>query len=125
MPYTKAGKSYKTYLNGRVALRTIPLKWWLRRVASTRTYRLPVLEKVFRVRAYCRPQPFEWSKYIDQLRYSAPEKKIIVEAGTIIAAGGINLSNVEEYAATGISVLVTSAPYCAKPADIQVKIEVV
>lgn len=125
MPYTKAGKSYKTYLNGRVALRTIPLKWWLRRVASTRTYRLPVLEKVFRVRAYCRPQPFEWSKYIDQLRYSAPEKKIIVEAGTIIAAGGINLSNVEEYAATGISVLVTSAPYYAKPVDIQVRIEVV
>ena len=51
--------------------------------------------------------------------------KKITYTGTIIAAGGINLSNVEEYAATGISVLVTSAPYCAKPADIQVKIEVV
>ena len=95
MPYTKAGKSYKTYLNGRVALRTIPLKWWLRRVASTRTYRLPVLEKVFRVHAYCRPQPFEWSKYIDQLRYSAPEKKIIVEAGTIDEAEMIMSSHAD------------------------------
>ena len=113
----------------------------------------------------CLPQPFDWTKHIDQLRYSAPEKKIIAEAdtideaemimsshadvvqldkltptdiaavlqlakkmtytGTIIAAGGINLSNVEEYAATGISVLVTSAPYYAKPVDIQVRIEVV
>ena len=51
--------------------------------------------------------------------------KKMTYTGTIIAAGGINLSNVEEYAATGISVLVTSAPYYAKPVDIQVRIEVV
>lgn len=45
--------------------------------------------------------------------------------GKLIAAGGINLSNIKEYAATGVSVLVTSAPYYAKPADMQVKLGVV
>ena len=42
--------------------------------------------------------------------------------GSLIAAGGINVGNVKEYAATGIPVLVTSSPYYAKPADIGVKI---
>lgn len=42
--------------------------------------------------------------------------------GTLIAAGGINLNNVQAYAATGVPVLVTSSPYYAKPADIGVKL---
>lgn len=41
----------------------------------------------------------------------------------LIAAGGINENNVDEFAATGVSLLVTSAPYYAKPADIRVVIE--
>ena len=40
--------------------------------------------------------------------------------GKLIAAGGIHQGNVKEYAATGVSVLVTSSPYYAKPADIKV-----
>lgn len=38
----------------------------------------------------------------------------------IIAAGGINLDTVEAYAATGVPLLVSSAPYYAKPADVKV-----
>ena len=36
----------------------------------------------------------------------------------ILAAGGINLSNVEDYAKTGIDAIVTSAVYFGKPIDI-------
>jgi molybdenum transport protein len=39
----------------------------------------------------------------------------------IAAAGGINPQNVAEYAAAGADVLVTSAPYFAKPRDVQVR----
>lgn len=38
-------------------------------------------------------------------------------------AGGVNLSNVAEYAATGVDLIVTSALYTAKPADIAARIE--
>lgn len=41
----------------------------------------------------------------------------------IAAAGGINADNAATYAATGCAILVTSAPYWAKPADVQVTIE--
>jgi molybdenum transport protein len=41
----------------------------------------------------------------------------------IAAAGGINASNAAEYAAAGADVLVTSAPYYARPTDIQVKFQ--
>ena len=41
----------------------------------------------------------------------------------VLAAGGINLSNVEEYGATGVDGIVTTAPYFAPPADVKVRIE--
>ncbi|ABD05766.1 modD protein [Rhodopseudomonas palustris HaA2] len=40
----------------------------------------------------------------------------------IAAAGGVNASNAAAYAAAGAQVLVTSAPYMAKPRDVQVRI---
>ncbi len=40
----------------------------------------------------------------------------------IIAAGGITAANAADYACTGAAVLVTSAPYYAKPADVKVSI---
>ncbi|MFS8035711.1 ModD protein [Xanthobacter sp. AM11] len=40
----------------------------------------------------------------------------------VAAAGGVNLSNAAAYAAAGAHVLVTSAPYWAKPADVKVVI---
>ncbi|TCO73252.1 ModD protein [Rhodovulum euryhalinum] len=43
--------------------------------------------------------------------------------GCLAAAGGINAANAAAYAATGAQVLVTSAPYYAKPADVAVTIE--
>lgn len=42
----------------------------------------------------------------------------------LAATGGINVQNVAEYAATGVTLLVTSAPYYSKPADIKVQIDV-
>jgi molybdenum transport protein len=39
----------------------------------------------------------------------------------IAAAGGINPQNAADYAAAGADVLVTSAPYFAKPRDVQVR----
>jgi molybdenum transport protein len=41
----------------------------------------------------------------------------------IAAAGGINPDNVADYAATGVDLLITSAPYFAKPRDVQVTFE--
>ncbi len=38
------------------------------------------------------------------------------------AAGGIHPGNVEDYAATGVDLIVTSAPYFSKPADVCVTI---
>ncbi|MCF4164824.1 ModD protein [Zavarzinia compransoris] len=40
----------------------------------------------------------------------------------IAAAGGINQGNAADYAASGADVLVTSAPYTARPAEVQVRI---
>jgi molybdenum transport protein len=41
----------------------------------------------------------------------------------VISAGGINISNVEDYAKTGVDSIVTTAPYFAKGADVKVVIE--
>lgn len=41
----------------------------------------------------------------------------------IAAAGGINAANAAAYAAAGADILVTSAPYWAKPRDVAVRIE--
>lgn len=38
----------------------------------------------------------------------------------LAAAGGVNMGNVSEYADSGADLLVTSAPYYAKPKDVQV-----
>ena len=52
-------------------------------------------------------------------------KALLVEAGLsslLAAAGGIHAANVVEYARAGADVLVTSAPFFSRPADVQVKI---
>jgi molybdenum transport protein len=41
----------------------------------------------------------------------------------IAAAGGVNAGNAAQYAAAGADILVTSAPYWAKPCDVAVHIE--
>ncbi|AHM57214.1 putative pyrophosphorylase ModD [Peptoclostridium acidaminophilum DSM 3953] len=41
----------------------------------------------------------------------------------ILAAGGINISNVEDYAKTGVNAIVTSAVYFGKPVDIGTEME--
>ncbi len=40
----------------------------------------------------------------------------------IAAAGGVNAANATAYAKAGAGILVTSAPYLAKPCDVQVRI---
>ena len=39
----------------------------------------------------------------------------------LAAAGGVTLENASEYVAAGAQLLVTSAPYHAKPRDVQVR----
>lgn len=41
----------------------------------------------------------------------------------ILAAGGINESNIQDYVETGIDAVVTTCVYYAKPIDIGCKIE--
>lgn len=43
----------------------------------------------------------------------------------LAAAGGVNASNAKPYAAAGADILVTSAPYWAKPLDVAVRIEAI
>lgn len=51
---------------------------------------------------------------------------LVEEAGApalVAAAGGVNLENAGAYAGAGARILVTSAPYWAKPADVRVVID--
>ena len=38
-------------------------------------------------------------------------------------AGGITLENVEEYASTGVDLIVTPAPYRTRPIDVSTRME--
>lgn len=49
--------------------------------------------------------------------------RLMLPPPAIAAAGGIDEHNAAAYAATGCAVLVTSAPYWARPADVQATIE--
>ncbi len=60
--------------------------------------------------------PEELRTLVQALRAVAPEV-------VIAAAGGVNEGNAAAYAATGIDLLVTSAMYWGKPADISVTME--
>lgn len=70
---------------------------------------------------------------VDGLQFDkipANDLKIIVEEIrtlkpniTLLGAGGINESNIEEYARTGIDAIVTTSMYFGKPSDIGVTIE--
>lgn len=70
---------------------------------------------------------------VDGLQFDkipADDLKIIVEQIrhidsniTLIGAGGINESNIAEYAASGIDAIATTAMYFGKPSDIGVKME--
>lgn len=60
--------------------------------------------------------PEELSALVGALRSAAPRV-------VIAAAGGINLENVKAYAESGVDLLVTSAMYWGKPADIGVTME--
>ncbi|MET0027451.1 MAG: ModD protein [Candidatus Thiodiazotropha sp.] len=54
---------------------------------------------------------------------AAKARNLGAQRTVIAAAGGINPGNAAEYAATGVDLLVTSAPYFAKPRDVQVRFE--
>lgn len=60
--------------------------------------------------------PEELRNLVQAVRETSP-------ATIVAAAGGINESNARAYAATGVDLLVTSAMYWGKPADIAVRME--
>ncbi|ABR54451.1 modD protein [Methanococcus vannielii SB] len=51
------------------------------------------------------------------------DAKSVNQKITVACAGGINIENIEEYAKTGVDVIVTSSLYFTKPADIKALIE--
>lgn len=57
-----------------------------------------------------------------QLKSWVPELKSEFPALKIAAAGGVNAKTVQDIAATGIDIVVTSSIYTGKPMDIEVKI---
>ncbi|MFZ1416281.1 MAG: ModD protein [Defluviicoccus sp.] len=107
--------------------------------------------------------PLSPDAVVSTARHGAPEKKIVVEVGSVdegvswaaagadviqtekltpervadlvaklrtaaphaivAAAGGIDVENVAAYVAAGARVIVTSAPFAAKPVDVAVRIE--
>lgn len=58
---------------------------------------------------------------VDRLADLVQELREIDPHLTLIAAGGVNLSNVTAYAATGIDGIATTAPFSAKPLDMSVR----
>jgi molybdenum transport protein len=58
---------------------------------------------------------------LETLKEFVPEFKQRYPTLTLAAAGGITADNGQTYAATGIDLLVTSALYFGKPADIAAK----
>lgn len=60
--------------------------------------------------------PEEMAALVRAVKAAAPHS-------VVAAAGGITLENVKAYAATGVDLLVTSAMYWGKPADVGAKME--
>ncbi len=60
---------------------------------------------------------------VDQLRAIIGEIRQVNRQIVHLAAGGINLSNIADYAATGVDALVTTSVYFGKPIDIGTKID--
>lgn len=58
---------------------------------------------------------------VDRLANLVQELREIDPHLTLIAAGGVNPSNVAAYAATGIDGIATTAPFSAKPLDMSVR----
>jgi molybdenum transport protein len=59
---------------------------------------------------------------LEQTAAFVAEARRLQRPPLVAAAGGINGSNAAAYAATGIDILVTSAPYFAAPAEVKVTI---
>lgn len=57
----------------------------------------------------------------DEIAATVSRLKQACPSATFVAAGGINISNVAEYAATGVDGLVTTWPLTVKPLDMSVK----
>lgn len=71
----------------------------------------------------CLPQPFDWTKHIDQLRYSAPDKKIIAEAGTIdeaemIMSSHADVAQLDKFTPTDIAAVLQLAKIVERAYDV-------
>jgi len=66
---------------------------------------------------------FDKIPYIDLANYVKKIRNIDSNI-TIIAAGGININNIEQYAETGVNAIATSSIFHGKPLDIGVKMEI-
>ncbi|WP_413081231.1 hypothetical protein [Yersinia vastinensis] len=51
-----------------------------------------------------------------------PQAKAYAPFCHLAATGGVTKTNIAEYVATGIDLVITSAPYYSQPADIKVQL---
>jgi molybdenum transport protein len=58
---------------------------------------------------------------VSELMAAVPELRNAYPHIKLAAAGGIDMHNIHAYAATGVDMLVTTAPYFGKPADIKAR----
>lgn len=98
-----------------------------------RSIRHLAIEKKIVIEAESLEEAFYFSNFeIDAIQFDKLKPEALIEAVqilreksphlTLLAAGGINLSNIDEYVKTGVDGIVTTAPYYAKALDIGVNI---
>lgn len=100
------------------------LQWQIAALRAACPERVVVVEVTSHADALCAA---DVGADVVQLEKFSPEDAAAVVAALgpasptrVAAAGGINAANAADYAAAGTSILVTSAPYYAKPADVAV-----
>lgn len=70
-----------------------------------------------------RPDIIQLDKFSPaQISALLPQAKAYVPFCHLAATGGVTTANIAEYAATGIDLVITSAPYYSQPADIKVRL---
>lgn len=70
------------------------------------------------------PDILQLEKFTPQQLHHLHERlKFFDHIPSLAAAGGINPENIADYIEAGADIIVTSAPYYAKPCDVQVKLE--
>lgn len=97
----------------------------LKQIAPERkiTVEVETIEQALTVAQFS-PDILQLEKFTPQQLHHLRERlKFFDHIPSLAAAGGINPENIADYIEAGADIIVTSAPYYAKPCDVQVKLE--